>query len=162
MMHFFRPCSSVLPLALTIACASPTESEPSSLDGTWVTAAQNLSPSGWYQRSLTFEATGSFTSEFRSYGIYQGQSRDELSGYQRTEGTYRAEGNRLVFQATRLVAWDRFYGVASPVRVTEPYPYGTIFDDARYEMQGRQLTLHYTIYPADAPEPTVIVFTRAR
>lgn len=160
-MQLLRLCSSVLPLAFTIACASPTESEPLLLDGTWVSAVENASPSGWYRRSLTFEATGSFTSEFRSYGIYAGQPRDELSGYQRTEGTYRAEGNRLVFQATRLVSWDRFYGVTSPERVTEPYPYGTIFDDARYEVQGRQLTLHFTTYPADAPEPTAMVFTRA-
>jgi hypothetical protein len=161
-MQLFRLCSSVLPLAFTIACASPTESIPSSLDGTWVAAAENASPSGSYQRSLTFGATGSFTSEFRSYGIYQGQPRDELSGYQRTEGTYGVEGNRLVFHAARLVWWDRFYGVASPERVSEPYPYGTIFDDARFEMQARQLTLHFTVYPLDAPEPAVLVFTLAR
>jgi len=127
-----------------------------------VAAAENPTGSGWYRRSLTFEATGSFTSEFRSYGIYQEQPHDELSGYQRTEGTYRAEGNRLIFQAARLVWWDRFYGVASPERVEEPYPYGTIFDDARYEVLGRQLTLHYTVYPADAAEPAVLVFTRTR
>jgi hypothetical protein len=159
-MQLFRLRSLVLPLAFTIACASPTESGPSSLDGTWVAAVENASPSGWYRRSLTFEANGSFTSEFRSYGIYPGQPRDQLSGYQRTEGTYRAEGDRLVFQPARLVWWDRFYGVDSPEQVSEPYPYGTIFDDARYERQGPQLTLHFTIYPADAPEPAVLVFTR--
>ena len=161
-MQLSRRCSSVLALALTIGCASPTESEPSSLVGTWVGAAENASPSGWYQRSLTFEVAGSFTSAFRSYGIYQGQARDELSGYRRTEGTYQVEGNRLVFHAARLVSWDRFYGVASPERISEPYPYGSIFDDARYEMQGRQLTLRFTIYPADGPEPAVWVFTLAR
>lgn len=159
-MRLFRHCSLVLSLTFTLACASPTESGPSSLDGTWVAAIENASPSGWYRRSLIFEASGSFTSEFRSYGIYQGQPRDELSGYSRIEGTYRAEGDRLFFQPTRLVSWDRFYGVNSPERVSEPYPYGTIFDDARYERQGRMLTLHYTTYPADAPEPTVVVFMR--
>lgn len=166
-MQLFRLCSSVLPLAFWIACASPTESEPSSsepssLVGTWVADAENASPSGWYQRSLTFKATVSFTSEFRSYGIYPGQLRDELSGYQRTEGTYATEGNRLDFSAARLVWWDRFYGADPRERISEPYPYGTIFDDARYEMNGRQLTLHFTIYPADAPEPALLVFTRVR
>lgn len=161
-MQLFRLCSSVLALALTIACASPTESASSSLDGTWVAAAENASPSGWYQRSLTFETSGSFVSEFRSFGIYGGQPRNELSGYQRTEGTYRTEGDRLLFHPTRLISWDRFYGVNSPISITEPYPYGTIFDDARYVIQAPLLTLHYTVYPADAAEPAVLVFARAR
>jgi hypothetical protein len=159
-MQLFRLCSPVLPLALALACASPTESGSSSLEGRWVASAEKGSPSGWYQRSITFENSGSFISEVRSYGIYGGQPRDELSGYQRTEGTYTTEGDRLLFHPTRLVSWDRFYGVDSPERISEPYPYGTIFDDARYEMLGPLLTLHFTIYPADAPEPTVVVFAR--
>jgi hypothetical protein len=159
-MQLFRLCSSVLPLALTIACASPTESGSSPLRGTWI-AVENGSPSGYYRRSITFEASGSFTEDFRGFGIYPGQPRNELSAYQRTEGTYQVEGDRLVFQPARLISWDRFYGVNSPESVYEPYPYGTIFDDARYESSGFQLTLHYTVYPADAPEPAVLVFTRA-
>lgn len=161
-MQLVRLCSSVLAVALAIACAGPTESGSSLLDGMWVSPADDASPSGSYVRSLTFGPAGSFTSEFRSYGVYQGQPRDELSGYQRTEGTYRAEGNRLIFQPARLVVWDRFNGDASPERVTEPYPYGSIFDDARYEILDGQLSLHFTIYPADAPVPTVLVFTRAQ
>lgn len=160
-MQLFRLCSSVLPLAITIACASPTDSGSSPLSGTWVAGVENASPSGFYRRSITFEPSGSFTEEFRSFGIYGGQPRNELSGYQRTEGTYRVEGDRLVFQATRLIVWDRFYGVNSPETVYEPYPYGTLFPDARYEMGAFQLTLHFTVYPADAPEPAVLVFMRA-
>jgi hypothetical protein len=161
-MHVFRLCSSVLPLALAIACGSPTETQAPSLAGTWVAAPENASPSGSYLRSLTFDATGSFSSGFQVYGIYPGEPGDEVSAYQRTEGTYQAEGNRLVFQAMRLVWWDRYYGVDSQERTVEPYPYGSIFDDARYELHGRQLTLHYTAYPADAPETSVLVFTLAR
>ena len=78
-MQLFRLCSSVLPLALTIACASPTDSGSSPLHGTWI-AVENGSPSGYYQRSITFEASGSFTEDFRSFGIYAGQPRNELSG----------------------------------------------------------------------------------
>ncbi len=70
--------------------------------------------------------------------------------------------NRLLFQPTRLISWDRFYGVDSPERVSEPYPYGAIFDDARYETLGPQLTLRFTVYPANAPEAAVLVFTRTR
>jgi hypothetical protein len=161
-MHLFRLSPSILSLAAAVACASPTASHQSVLDGNWVAAPENASPSGWYQRSLTFGPTGSFTSEFRSYGIYAGQPRDELSGYQRTEGTYAVEGNRLIFHPMRLVEWDRFYGAGSREQIRQPYPYGTIFDDARYEMHGPQLTLHYTVYPADAPEPALVLFTRVR
>ena len=159
-MKLLRLRSTVLPLTFMMACASPTESGPSSLDGSWVSAIENASPSGWYRRSLIFETNGSFTSEFRSYGIYGGQPRNELSGYQRTEGTYQTDGDRLVFQPIRLVSWDRFYGADSPERVTEPYPYPGIFDDARYQTQGLRLTLRFTTYPLDAPEPTELVFTR--
>jgi hypothetical protein len=65
-MQLFCLCSLALPLTLTIACANPTGFEPSSLHDTWMTAPENHSPLGWYQRSLTFETNGSFTSEFRS------------------------------------------------------------------------------------------------
>ena len=161
-MHSVRLCSMVFPLALAIACASPTAYEPPSLEGTWVAAPETASPSGSYVRSLTFYATGSFSSGFHVYGIYPGEPSEEVSAYQRTEGTYRAEGSRIVFQATRLVWWDRYYGVGSQERTVEPYPYGPIFDDARYEIHGRQLKLYYTVHPADAPEAAVLVFTLAR
>jgi len=88
------------------------------------------------------------------------QPRDELSGYQRAEGTYRVEGERLIFAAARLVSWDRFYGATSPESIVEPYPYGSIFDDAHYVLLGSQLSLQYTTYPADAPVPTLLVYTR--
>ena len=160
-MQLQRLRPSALVLACTIACANPTESGQSLLNGTWKTAAENASPTGWYTRSLTFEPGGAFTSEFRSYGVYPGQPRDELSGYQRTEGTYRVEAKRLIFQPVRLVSWDRFYGATSPETVSEPYPYGSIFDDAHYDLVGPLLSLHYTTYPADAPVPTLLIFTRA-
>jgi len=149
-------------LALTIACAGATDVKTSELDGAWVAPAEDASPSGWYQRTLTFGSNGSFVSEFRSYGIYQGQPRDEPSGFQRTEGTYQIDGDRLLFQPVRLISWDRFYGVNSPVQVAEPYPYGSIFDNARFEIQAGTLILHYTVYPADAPEPAVLTFNPAR
>ena len=157
-MRLVRLCLSVLPLALAIACSSSTEPVRPTLEGTWVAATETASPSGFYQRSLTFDANGSFVSGFRVYGIYDWQQSDELSAYQRTEGTYVVEGDRLVFHASRMVSWDRLYGDQSPERVSEPYPYGTIFDDARYELEGRRLTLRFTIYPGDAPETTELVF----
>jgi hypothetical protein len=136
---------------------------PQSLEGTWVAATETASPTGWYQRSLTFDADGTFVSGFRVYGVYTWHQDDELSAYQRTEGTYAVEGNRLVFHPFRLVWWDRYYGDQSPEQISEPYPYGTIFDDARYQLKGRQLTLQFTVYPTDAPETTaVLVFNQSQ
>lgn len=82
-MNLFRSCSLVLPFTVAIACTSPTESGPSpsgpsALDGAWVAAVESASPSGYYRRSLRFEANSSFVSETRSYGIYPGHYNLEL------------------------------------------------------------------------------------
>ena len=135
---------------------------PTLLNGTWVADTETASPSGWYQRSLTFDTNGTFVSGFRIYGVYDWQQADDLSAYQRAEGTYDIQGDRLVFHPARLVWWDRYYGDQSPEQISEPYPYGTIFDDARFSLKGTQLTLRFTIYPADAPETTVLVFHQRR
>jgi len=71
-MKFQRIWSSALFLVFAIACAGPTVSGPTALNGTWRTAPENASPRGWYSRSLNFGPDGTFTSEFRSYGIYVG------------------------------------------------------------------------------------------
>ncbi|MBC7788339.1 MAG: hypothetical protein H7Z74_00220 [Anaerolineae bacterium] len=158
-MRLFRLCGSILLLAIAISCSSSTEFESTPLDGTWVSTQENSSSSGRYDRALTFKAGGTFISEFRSYGEY-GESRHQQSSYQRTDGTYRVEGDRLIFHATRLIVWDRFHG--GKPQIFDPYPYGTLFDDARYEVRGQDLTLYYTTYPADAPEPTTMTYARAR
>jgi hypothetical protein len=150
-----------------MACANvadnPAEPKVGWLPGVWVASPEVGSPSGRYERSLSFGSEGSFVSEVRSYGIYGWQPAGELSGYTRTEGTYgvEIEGNRLEFLPLRIVSWDRFYGPNSPETVREPYPGETVFDNARYELSGDILTLRFTIYPADAAEPAELIFTRA-
>jgi hypothetical protein len=147
-------------LVLLAACASPTDQGRSPLVGRWATAPEDLSPSGWHQYHMTFAAEGAFALEVRSYGVYAGQPHDELSAYSRTEGSYRVDGERLVFEPQRLVWWDRFYGVASPEHVEDSYPYGSLFNAATYVVRDNQLTLRYVSYPADAPVPTSMVFIR--
>jgi hypothetical protein len=160
-MTLFRLCSRIMPFAITMSCGNPIDVEPLTLFGTWV-AIENASPSGSHRRSLSLGSNGSFTSEVRSFGIYPDQSPGALSSYQRTEGTFgiEVEGNGLIFHPIRLVSWDLFYGVESPERIAEPYPHGSVFDDATYEIRGRELILDFTIYPADAPVPARLVFTR--
>jgi hypothetical protein len=46
------------------------------------------------------------------------------------------------------------------VQVIEPYPYGTLFDGARFEIVAERLTLHYLSYPLDAPVATTLELSR--
>ena len=135
------------------ACESATSPGASAIAGRWATTPEGLSPAGSYQSFLTFDGDA-FTSEVRSYGLYPGQRSTELSAYSRTEGTFRVDGERLHFSPLRLVTWDRFNGVTSPERVDSPYPWGSLFDDARFKLRLNRLDLHYTTYPADAPVAT--------
>jgi hypothetical protein len=147
--------------ALLLGCTPPTDPGHRELVGRWITAPADLSPSGWHQYHLTFSANGRFAAEARSFGLYSGQRRDGLSAYSRTEGAFRTEDDRLVFEPVRLVWWDAFYGIDSPEHVQEPYPYMGFYDDTHYVVAGRQLTLRYLSYPADAPVPTMQTYLRA-
>jgi hypothetical protein len=157
-MKAIRLCSAVLALTFSIACGGTTDLKPSPA-GTWV-AALEVGAIGSYQRSLTFGRDGSFTSEIRGYGVYEGQPENELSGWQRIEGTYSTEGDQIYWKSARSILWDLTDGQ----RIADPYlsdPY--LF--ARYEIEGSQLVLRYTIYPFGYlygnPEPAVTVFTLA-
>jgi hypothetical protein len=141
--------------ALLLACAGPT-SPPSDREllGRWATPREDLSPSGWHQYRLTFDARGRFTREHLSFGVYSGERDDELSSYYREGGTYRTDGDRLILKPRR-----EFSRVGDAVRfslgrVTWPD------DDMRYEVTGDQLTLRYLTFPADAPVPTTKVYFR--
>lgn len=140
-------------------CESSTSPDASILEGRWATARDALSPAGSHQGFLTFAGTA-FVLEVRSFGVYGGQGANDLSAYSRTEGTFRVEGDRLHFSPTRVVTWDRFFGVDSPERVESPYPWGSLFDDARFTVRFTRLTLRYVIYPADAPVETSRIYRR--
>jgi hypothetical protein len=67
-----------------------------------------------------------------------------------------------VFQPERLVTWDLFFGIDSPERVQEPYPYTGFYDDAHYTVfNGGGLVLRYLSYPADAAVRTTQTYVRA-
>ena len=139
-----------------------TPSGAAELVGRWVSWRNNLSPEGWHQGSLTFTLDGRFTSENRTYGLYESQQRDDLSAFTRVEGRYRIERDRLIFEPQRLVWWDHFYGARSAEHVEEPYPWGGLFDDARYTVRDDHFTMSFTVYPADAPVPAVAEYERDR
>jgi hypothetical protein len=144
--------------AVVAACESAT-APAASVEGRWASPREALSPTGSHQSFLTFHGDA-FTLEVRSYGIYPGQKLTDLAAYSRTEGTFRVDGDRLEFSPLRLVTWDSFYGATSPERVESPYPWGSLFDDARFAVRSNRLDLYYTIYPADAPVSTSSTYFR--
>jgi hypothetical protein len=163
-MKLFRSGISLSVFALMAACDNSVAPTIGHLPGIWIAPAEAASPNGRYERTLTFRGDGSFTSEFRSYGIYAFAGDDDLSSYSRTEGTYAVEieGNGLEFRPVRITSWDRFYGDDSPETVRNAHPDERLFDDAHYEiLAGQVLKLDFTVYPADAAEPAQLVFLRA-
>ncbi len=151
-------CAGLLSAA---GCSDPISPEAAKLVGRWERGPIDLAPQGWMRYHLTFTRSGRVVHEVRTYGLRPTQSRDELSSFVRVEGRWRQNGDQLFVEPERLVWWDSFNGVASPVRVEEPYPWGGLFDDARYVVDGNTLTIQFTVYPADAPEPTTATYVRA-
>ncbi len=159
-----------LPRLLALACVSfvalsgctdPIAPAPRDLVGRWVSAPLELLPQGMYQQHLLFTTGRRFAVEWRSHGSYPGQPADQLSGFQRIEGTFRRDGDQLMFEPERLLWWDRFYGRNSPVRVEQPYKGGGVFEDAVFEVTGDRLTIHYFgIAANDDWVASTAVFTR--
>jgi hypothetical protein len=146
-------------LTVTVSCSSSTQpSRGDPLVGRWTTDRSALDPAGSLQYHLTFSKYGGFIAENRSFGTYSGQQPDDLSSYSRTYGTYVVEGDRLSLNPKSLVSWDYFYGPKSPELVQRPYPYGTLYDAAHFQLEDSVLTLRYLVYPADAPVSTSQTF----
>jgi hypothetical protein len=149
-------------LSLTLGCSDPTELISRDLVGPWATAPQDLQPNGWYQSHITFGADGSYLFDGRSYGVYPGQPRDELSGYTRFQGVYSVRGDSVFRELRREITWDRFYGANSPERVTNLAGNPYYRSGARFEVRGPVLVLHFLTYPADAPVETTMILQRAK
>lgn len=162
-MRTRRAILALATIAVCASCSSSLDSLPTGdIVGRWTADREEASPAGSYVRHITFTNDGHFVSEFRSYGIYPTERAEDLSGYQRTVGTFTVAGDELSFQPDSLISWDAFYGTDSPVTVQTPYPYDSVYDDAHYRIDGVTLTLDFTTYPADGPEPTSLMLRRDR
>jgi hypothetical protein len=144
------------------AAAPATIRSATELSGRWMTSRNDLSPDGSHQSTLTFSIDGRFVFENRMYGLYQGQRAVELSAFTRTEGTYRIDRDRLVFEPRRLVWWDQFDGVRSPEHVEQPYPWRSLFDDARFRVRDDRLVMTYIVHPGEKAVPVEVEYTRER
>jgi hypothetical protein len=127
--------------------------------GTWI-ADSAASPVGSYVRELTLTREGRFFLDLRSFGLYENQQADDLSGYQRTSGTFTVDGDRVTFAPDWLVIWDYSFGRDAPQTTYAPYPNEHFYDDAHFHVEADILTLDFTLYEADSQRPVTQVFRR--
>ena len=154
----------VVAACVVAACAACSEapSAPaagSSLHATWEAPVMMLQPQGTLRATLSLAPDGRFSWRTVSYGVYAGEPATRTSAWTRSDGTYAVSGDSLVFRVDSLTTWDSFYGEPEP-SVLRPYPYGGLFDDCRFTVQGDVLVLRFTTYPLDAPVPAVAVYGR--
>lgn len=119
------------------------------LIGTWVDTVY-AKPSGYRVYELIFNSTSSFTDKSSSYGIYNDQDNDELSGWFVRTGNYEVNNNKLKLISKKVVSWDSFFG-GNPVTSSETQ---IIFENCTFTINRNILELNYITYPADAPENT--------
>ncbi|HEX6368113.1 MAG TPA: hypothetical protein VF006_04210 [Longimicrobium sp.] len=107
---------------------------------------------------MKFGADGSYSSELLWIGFYD-LPADEVTGYLRTQGQYRMEGDRLMLRVTRAEEWQK-YAVGPNPSVSTPAPgwgeRGTLRRD------GDRLIHTYVSAPADAPQTYTEVYRRER
>ena len=147
-------CSDAPGAPLTAAARSS-----SALHGHWLPPTGTLQPQGTMRGALTFSPTGRFISTTTSFGSYPGQAPNFVSAWTQTVGSYVVTGDRIAFRPDTLTTWDSFFGNRPPT-ITTPYPYGGVFDDCVFEVQGDTLVLYFTTYPADAPVRTRATYRR--
>ncbi len=130
------------------------------LAGEWAAEPDDIGPTGWYQKRLTLHPDGRFASISASYGLYEGQKRNEPSAWTRINGSFRVDGNRVHFTPETMTWWDHFESADFPAPRHAAYPWGTLFDDATFVVEGNVLTLHFNVFPADAPIPVTAAYLR--
>lgn len=125
--------------------------------GEWV-AAYPASDGAHTEERMKFGASGSYSSEVLWIGFY-GRPADEVTGYLRTQGRYRMEGDRLMLLVTRVEEWQK-YAVGPNPSLSTPDPVwagrGTL------EVEGDRLIHTFVAAPLDAPETFTQVYQRER
>jgi hypothetical protein len=107
---------------------------------------------------MKFGADGSYSSELLWIGFY-GLPADEVTGYWRTAGRYRMDGNRLLLAITRSEQWQK-YAVGPNPSVSTPLPRWTA--RGTLAVDGDRLIHTYVSAPADAEETFTEIYHRER
>lgn len=154
----------LLLLVVVAACdrsATAPAAESALLQGRWLGPVDRWNDQ-WsprrMERRFTFSGDGTYTWEVVSFGGY-GRPESERTFFHRVHGDFRVRGGRLWTRERERETWDSFYGTTSPVHretVAEP----RFVDSYGVTRSGDRLTLDYVTYPADAPEPTRMVYRR--
>lgn len=146
-----RLALSLTAVFLFSSCENEEDDTPAGnlLTGRWVNTVE-ANPDGYYTDELIFNDDASFTEKSNSYGIYDGQDDDELSGWYERTGTYQITGDQLSFVSDKVVSWDSFFGGDPVTR----YETREIFEGCTFRISNNTLEITYIIYPADAPENT--------
>lgn len=143
---------SVISILLISSCEKKVDDKligDDILIGTWADTENALS-GGYYVNELIFD-NSSFTEKSNSYGIYNEQDNNELSGWFVRTGNYELYKNKITFNAKEVVSWDSFTG-GEPITTNESK---VIFENCTYTINNNILELNYITYPADAPVNTI-------
>ncbi|WP_420130423.1 hypothetical protein [Longimicrobium sp.] len=156
----------ILPLLAAILFAVPGCSEVDNLlpevtrgavnvEGEWM-LSYPANEGAHTETRLTFGAGGSYSSEILWIGFY-GLPADEVTGYLRTKGQYRMDGDRLMLRITRAEGWQK-YAVGPNPSVSTPVP--TWWEHGTLEVRGDKLVHTYVSAPADREETFTEVYQR--
>lgn len=105
---------------------------------------------------LKFGADGSYSSELLWIGFY-GLPADDVTGYLRTAGQYRMEGDRLLLRIIRSETWQK-YAVGTNPSVSTSVP--TWLRRGTLEVRGDKLVHTYVSAPGDADETFTEIYQR--
>lgn len=125
--------------------------------GTWL-VTHPANDGAHTEMRMKFGADGSFSSELLWIGFYD-LPADEVTGYWRTQGRYRMEGDRLLLAITRSEEWQK-YAVGPNPSVSTSAP--TWSGRGTLAVDGNRLIHTYVSAPADAPETFTEIYHRER
>jgi hypothetical protein len=128
------------------------------LSGTWRDSVVAL-PRGYYINELKVMNNSTFTSKGSSYGIYNGQSANDLTGWFEYSGTFTLNSNNINFTSHKFTSWDSFYVGSQPQTKIQDQ---IIFENCTFKIEGEILEINYTTYPADAPVNTMRQYKRIK
>ncbi|MFL5582522.1 MAG: hypothetical protein ACJ8AO_19300 [Gemmatimonadaceae bacterium] len=155
----FAPSALLALLALVLAACGDATGPGARLVGRWRNVTP-LGPDARLETTFTF-GTERFVHEQRYYGMYEGQSPDDLSASATTAGTYAIDGDAIDFDPETATFWDSRNGAqASPYTVAVD-PSNPLYDEARVAVLGRVMVFTYVgVAPTDGREEKVLRFTR--
>jgi hypothetical protein len=148
----------LLLIPLLTACDGSRVLEPSAIQGEW-RIVQPASGNPYTVQSMVFRPDGTFGFELLWYGFH-GSPPTTLTGYARTVGEYRLDGERLLWREHRSEHWQMYAAGPNPSVSVVSRPEWTEYGTVR--VRGDRLFHTFTSAPADAPITTTMVYERVR